>query len=188
MEIRRLTWRDVLFPGDIRLTHEPKGSAALVIIDPKNDKVQTQLRVFTDAYVITALRIVKEEQVSCLGTDMETTNREILDQHICPNLEYRDYNNAINQAAEHYGLGKKQKFTTHGALIGAATAAFTQTKDLGAIKLAGGWKSQQSAEYYIRNGRTAIATLGIAPEVQNNIMAASKRFARRMTRYAENAS
>lgn len=131
-----------------------------------------------------ALQIVKEEQISRLGTDVGICNCDILDQHICPNLAYKDYNSAIKQASEQYGLGK-HKFTTHEALIGSATVEFEQIKDLGVVKLADGWKCQQSAENYIRNGRAAIAALDIAGEVQTEIMAAAYGFAWLMTRYAD---
>lgn len=62
IEFRQLTWANVLMPGDIRLTHEPFGSAAFVVHSPKNYKGKPQIRVFNNTYVIAMLQILVDEQ------------------------------------------------------------------------------------------------------------------------------
>lgn len=78
------------------------------------------------------------------------------------------------------------RFTTHGARIGATTTKFAETKDVNAIKLTGGWKSQSSTEQYIRNGSAAIAALDIKSESQSRIMRAAEKFTNRVNRYLAN--
>lgn len=73
----------------------------------------------------------------------------------------------------------------HGARVGATTAAFAQTDGISAIKLACGWKIQQSAEAYIQNGRAEIAALNILPENQARIMKSAERFSRLLNQYIE---
>lgn len=109
----------------------------------------------------------------------------VLQQHICPDLPYNAYNEAIKAAAAQFGLSNAC-FATHGARIGAAMAQFVETKDISAIKLAGGWKSQNSVEQYIRNGRAEIAALDITPNSQNRMLKFAEKFTKRMNRYIAN--
>lgn len=57
--------------------------------------------------------------------------------HICPDLIYHDYKDALKTAATHFGL-PNARFTTHDARIGTATAQLIETKDIGASMLADG--------------------------------------------------
>lgn len=90
-------------------------------------------------------------------------NRGVRLPHLPGRLTYCAYNDANKSAAEHFGL-HNPRFMTHGARIGAATAQFAENKDVSAIKLAEGWKSQSSAEQYLRNGRAAMAALDITSD------------------------
>lgn len=63
-----------------------------------------------------------------------------LQDYIYPDLMYHIYNEAIKAEAGHFGLPNAH-FTTHGVLIGAATAQFTKTRPISAIKLARGLNS-----------------------------------------------
>lgn len=79
-------------------------------------------------------------------------------------------------------------FTRHGERIEAATSQFAETRDISAINLAGGWKSQASAKQNICTGCAIVAAVDIPPEAQARIPTAAKKFAKRMTRYIANHS
>lgn len=125
------------------------------------------------------LQIIGDEQIRQLAPQNGDANNAIMRQHTCPELTYRAENGAINLAATHFGLQNVYR-TAHGARIGAATAQWAENEDINAIKLAGGWKSQNAADLCIRNGGAEIATLDIVPESQYRILKAHGRFTKRI--------
>lgn len=61
IEFRLLKLADVILLGDVRMSHEPFGPTAFVVQSPNNDKVRAQIKVFNDAYVITVLYMLRDE-------------------------------------------------------------------------------------------------------------------------------
>lgn len=123
IELRRLRWADVGFPGDVRLAHEPGGSAAFVVHSPKNDKGKSQIRVFNDIFVIAMLQIFRDDHVRQLGEQDVNSAADILQQPICQDLSYHAYKDAIKTVVVFFGL-LNSRFATHGARIGAEIAQF----------------------------------------------------------------
>lgn len=130
------------------------------------------------------LQILKSYHVRQLPQHKGNAATANLQKHICPDLTYCAYNDAIKKATAHFGL-TNARFTTHIAPIRVATAQFAEMKDISAIKLAG-VKSQNLSYQYMHSDRVAIAALDIPSDSHLRIMKVSETFAQRMNMYISN--
>lgn len=144
IEFRRLKWADVTLPGNLRLSHEPHGSAAFVVHRRKSDKARAQIRVFNDAYAIAMMQMIRDERIRQLSNtsgDKFTSETVVLERLICPDLTYGAYNDAIRTVSNYFDLSDA-RFTTYDARIGVTKSEFAKIKDVGALKLAGDGKAR----------------------------------------------
>lgn len=147
------------------MSHEPLLCEGSFFADsPKNHMFKFHIRVFNDTYVIAMLQMLNYDHVRQLSGAPGLTSiaeTSVIERHIRSGLTYRTYNEAVKSAAANVDH-RNAHFTTHAARIGSRS--FSETKDIGAIKLAGKRNSQKSAKQYIGNGRTAIAALDITTD------------------------
>lgn len=88
------------------------------------------------------LKIIKDNQIRPLAGERTNVDLALLNQHICPDITYTAFSETVKTVEVHFGL-PDTRFTIQGACLGAATAQFTATKDISAIRMACGWRNKK---------------------------------------------
>eukprot|EP00178_Gracilaria_changii_P016391 TRINITY_DN466_c0_g1_i1.p1 TRINITY_DN466_c0_g1~~TRINITY_DN466_c0_g1_i1.p1 ORF type:complete len:419 (-),score=36.56 TRINITY_DN466_c0_g1_i1:32-1288(-) len=157
-EALKLCWKDIAFPGDIRLSAFGKGIAGVNIADAKTSRKTGRLQfvALKCHEVIVFLQVLK--------TSFPHQTR------ISGKLSYPTYLKAIKTIAKTYSF-KHSKITTHSARIGKALEDYVRGTPVQQIAIDGRWKSLNSLRYYLDNGKAWLLNMGVNSVSQTQLQA-----------------
>lgn len=155
-EALKLTWHDVAFPGDIRLFAFEKGTAGINIMDAKTSRKTGKLQFVAVQWheVIAFLKLLNAAYPQ--------------QQRISGTLSYPAYVKTIKSIAKKYNL-KNARITTHFARIGKALDSYLRGTSVQQIAIDGRWKSPNSLQYYLDNGRAWLLNMGVNPTSETQL-------------------
>ncbi|KAI0561364.1 Phage integrase [Gracilaria domingensis] len=153
-EVLKLTWNQVAFPGDPRISGFNGNIGGLNIKDAKTGPLQ--FVPIRDPVVLFAAQIYRDKNQQHSFVASETTQTS--------------YAKTLRSILSAYNPSHLQ-INPHSARIGAATEDFIKEVPVEKIAITARWESMQSLRRYVTNGRSWLMNMNIPSDVGEQIEA-----------------